>query len=143
MTDKELKLAGAMLYVCEGTKLRKDPRYKNTYIYAIEFTNSEPQIVAIFREFVVRILKVDPRKIKAQLFIYPDLNQKKVMLEWSRKTNIPLDQFQQVIILKAKISKFKPNPLGTLKIRYSNKEKFIKLQSIINTIWKDAGLSVA
>jgi hypothetical protein len=143
MTDKELRLAGALLYVCEGTKLRKDPRYKNTYIYAIEFTNSEPQIVALFREFMVRILKIDPRKIKGQLFIYPDLNQNKVMLEWSRRTNIPLGQFQKVIMLKAKISKFKPNPLGTLKIRHSSKEKFLKLQSIINAVWKGAGVSVA
>ena len=143
MTNKELKLAGALLYVCEGTKLRKDPRYKNTYIYAIEFTNSEPQIVALFREFMIRILKVEPSKIKGQLFIYPDLDQKKVMLEWSRRTSIPLCQFQQVIMLKAKISKFKPNPFGTLKIRHSSKEKFLKLQSIIDAVWKDAIVSVA
>lgn len=143
MIDKELRLAGALLYVCEGTKLRKDPRYKNTYIYAIEFTNSEPQVIALFREFMIRILKVDPREIKGQLFTYPDLDQRKVMLEWRRRTNIPLSQFQQVIMLKAKISKFKPNPLGTLKIRHSSKEKFLKLQSIIDTVWKDAGVSVA
>ncbi len=143
MTSRELKLAGAMLYVCEGTKLRKDSRYKNTYIYSIEFTNSDPRIVALFRRFMVEELKINPSKIKGQLFLYPDLDQKKVMQEWSRRTHIPINQFQKVIMLKAKVSKFKPNPLGTLKIRHSNKEKFLKLQSTIDHVWKDAGMAVA
>ncbi|MDO8561512.1 MAG: hypothetical protein Q7S05_01660 [bacterium] len=143
MTTKELRLAGALLYVCEGTKLRKDPRYKNTYIYSIEFTNSDPRIIALFRRFMLEELNIKPEKIKGQLFLYPDLNQKRVMLEWSRKTNIPVRQFQKVIMLKAKVSRFKPNPLGTLKIRHSSKEKFLELQSIIDKVWKDAGLSVA
>ena len=143
MTTKELRLAGALLYVCEGTKLRKDLRYKNTYLYAIEFTNSDPQIIALFRRFMVEILKVDPRKIKGQLFLYPDLDEKKVRREWSRRCAIPISQFQQIIMLKAKVSKFKHNPLGTLKIRHSNKEKFLKLQSIIDKVWKDAGAPAA
>src|SRR3989338_858886 len=138
MTTRELRLAGALLYVCEVTKLRKDPRYKNTYIYAIEFTNSDPKIIALFRKFMIEVLSVEPTKIKAQLFLYPDLNTKKVMKEWGRRTGTPIKQFQKVIMLKAKISKFKPNPLGTLKIRYSNKEKFLKLQSIIDSVWKHA-----
>ena len=132
-----------MLYVCEGTKLRKDLRYKNTYIYSIEFTNSDPQIIALFRRFMIEELKIDPKKIKGQLFLYPDLDQKKVMREWSRRVNIPTGQFQKIIMLKAKISKFKPNPLGTLKIRHSSKEKFLKLQSIIDKVWKDAAVAVA
>lgn len=138
MTKKELKLAGALLYVCEGTKLRKDPRYKNTYIYAIEFTNSDPKIIALFRRFMIEELKIRASEIKGQLFIYPDLNQSDVMREWSRRTGIPIKQFQKVIMLKAKISRFKPNPLGTLKIRHSSKEKFLKLQSIIGSVWKGA-----
>ena len=143
MTIKELRLAGALLYVCEGTKLRKDLRYKNTYIYSIEFTNSDPQIIALFRRFMIEELKIDPKKIKGQLFLYPDLDQKKVMREWSRRVNIPTGQFQKIIMLKAKISKFKPNPLGTLKIRHSSKEKFLRLQSIIDNVWRDAGVAAA
>lgn len=143
MTTRELRLAGALLYVCEGTKLRKDTRYKNTFIYAIEFTNSDPKIIALFRRFMIEQLKVDENRIKGQLFLYPDLDQKKVMNEWSRRTHIPINQFQKIIMLKAKVSKFKPSPLGTLKIRHSSKEKFLKLQSIIDGVWKDAGETVS
>lgn len=126
------------MYVCEGTKLRKDSRYSNTYIYAIEFTNSDPKIVSLFVRFMKKELKVDSRKIRGQLFIYPDLNQNNVMRAWSRGVGIPISQFQKVIMLKAKKSKFKPNPLGTFKVRYSSKDKFLKLQSIIDSMWRGA-----
>lgn len=143
MTHKELKLTGALLYLCEGTKFRKDPRYKNTFYYAIEFTNSNPQLVSLFRKFMIEELRINHREIKAQLFLYPDLDQKKVMYEWSQRTDIPIDQFQKIIVLKAKVSKFKPNPLGTLKIRHTNKEKFLKLQAIMDSVWKNAWIATA
>ena len=136
MTSKELRIAGAMLYLCEGTKLRKDLRFKNTYIYSIEFTNSNPRIVSLFLRFMKEELEVSQNRIRGQLFIYPDLDLKKVVKIWSRETGIPLRQFQKIIMLKTKISKFKSNPLGTFKVRYSSKEKFLKLQSIIDSFWR-------
>ena len=138
MNRKELRLAGALLYECEGTKLRKDPRYKNTFIYAIEFTNSNPVLVSLFLRFMKEELGIDRSKIKGQLFLYPDLNRTQVMKTWSEKTSLPLEQFQKIIMLKAKVSKFKPNPLGTFKVRYSGKDKFLMLQDIIDDIWRDA-----
>ena len=138
MTKKELQLAGALLYEREGTKLRRDLRYKNTYIYAIEFTNSNPRLIRLFLKFMTRELKIDLEKIKGQLFLYPDLDQKRVIRAWSVETGIPVEQFQKIIMLKAKVSKFKPNPLGTFKIRYSGKEKFLELQSVIDSVWRDA-----
>lgn len=129
-------MAGAMLYLCEGTKLRKDLRFKNTYIYSIEFTNSNPKIISLFLRFMRKELEVSQDRIRGQLFIYPDLDFKKVVKIWSHETGIPLRQFQKVIMLKTKISKFKPNPLGTFKVRYSSKEKFLKLQSIIDNVWR-------
>ena len=50
---------------------------------------------------------------------------------------IPINQFQQVINLTQKNSKYKPNPLGTFKIRYNNKIDFLKMQKMINSVWKD------
>jgi hypothetical protein len=137
MTKKELKIAGAILYACEGTKLRKDSRYKNTYLYSIEFTNSEPRIIRLFLRFMYEILGIDPAKVRGQLFLYPDLEQEVVRESWSAQTGIPLEQFQKIIMLKAKVSKFKPNPLGTFKVRYTKKADFLKLQSIIDSVWRD------
>jgi hypothetical protein len=136
VNKKELKLAGVCLYLCEGTKLRRDPRYKNTFIYAIEFTNTNPAVISIFSRFLRDILQVPPLKLRGQVFSYPDLIAENLVNFWSGISGIPVEQFQKVIILKAKVSKFKPSQYGTFKIRCSSKEKFLELQSYIDEILK-------
>src|SRR3990172_63664 len=119
MNRKELELAGAILYACEGTKLRKDPRHKNTYLYAIELTNSDPKIICLFVKFLLKVIKTDKERLRGQLFTYPDHN---------------------ITELKNRNSKYKPNPLGTFKVRCTCKEDFLKLQGIISRVWKGAGV---
>ncbi|MFA5729954.1 MAG: hypothetical protein WC938_01885 [Candidatus Paceibacterota bacterium] len=136
MTNRELKIIGAMLYVCEGTKARRDFRTKNGYIYSIELTNSDPKIIQIFSVFLREIIKADWNRVKGQIFLYPDLSEKKLIKYWSKISNIPTNQFQQSILLSAKNTKFKANPLGTFKLRYSCKNDFLKLQSIIEKVWR-------
>jgi len=131
---RELTLAGAVLYACEGTKLRKDTRGKNTYYYAVEFTNTNPKLARIFMRFLLEILDVDLPRIKGQIFFYPDHNEEKLREFWSSETGIPMRQFQKSISLKAKNPKYRPNPNGVLKIRTQDKETFLRLQCIIETV---------
>lgn len=142
MTNKNLTIAGAMIYACEGTKIRKDNRYKNTYIYAIELTNSRPETIRLFSKFLKEIIHAPWEKIRGQVFLYPDLSVNDLVPYWSLVSGIPLSQMQKPIILKQKISKYKPNPLGTFKIRYNSKANFLKLQSMIEKVWLDAGVVV-
>ena len=137
MNIKYLKIIGAMLYVCEGTKARVDKRY-DRLIYSIELTNSDPKIIKVFRLFLDTVLKIDKKRIKGQLFFYPDLNEKKLINFWSKTSSIPPSQFNKSICLKVKNGKFKANPLGTFKIRYSCKNDFLKMQKIIESVWRDA-----
>lgn len=127
-----------MLYACEGTKARIDKRY-NRLIYSVELTNSDPKIIKAFRIFLDSIIKIDRKRIHGQLFFYPDLNEAKLTKFWSKTSSIPISQFNKSICLKKKDGKFKANPLGTFKIRYSCKEDFLKIQKIIDRIWRDAG----
>jgi hypothetical protein len=140
MNVRELTILGASLYACEGTKARRDFRTINGYIYSIELTNSDPKIVRVFSLFLKKILKADWSRVRGQLFFYPDLDEKKLKIIWSRASGIPLRQFQKSICLKAKLGKFKANPLGTFKIRYGCKEDFLKLQKMIDGIWRDVGV---
>ncbi|MEX0934985.1 MAG: hypothetical protein WDZ70_01510 [Candidatus Paceibacterota bacterium] len=137
MTKEQLAQAGALLYVCEGAKLRKDPRYKNTYIYAIDFTNSNPRVIALFMRFVREVLELEEERVKGQLFIYPDHNEGELVEYWSNVSKIPKVRFQKVIKLKQKNSRYSPNKLGTFKVRYTGKEKFLKMQEIIEQTWRD------
>jgi len=133
MTKKELELAGAILYKCEGTRLRRDPRHPNanTFLYAVEFTNSDPVLIKLFLEFIRRIIKIEEDRLKCELFIYNDLEKEKIEAFWSSKTKIPLNRFHKTIVYEAKNSKYKPNPLGTCKIRYCDKRAYLKLNEII------------
>ena len=142
MTKKNLTIAGAMIYACEGTKIRRDNRYTNTYIYAIELTNSRPETIRIFSKFLQEIINAPWGKIRGQVFAYPDHDVGKLVRYWSQVSYIPISQMQKPILLKQKNSKYKPNPLGTFKIRYNSKENFLKLQSLIEKVWIDAKVLV-
>lgn len=131
--DTDLELIGSVLYKCEGTKFRKDKRYPNgnTFYYAIEFTNSDPVLIKLFLEFLRKIVKVDEDKIKIELFLYPDHDKIKLNKRWRKITNMPNDNFQKIIDMKQKNAKYRPNPLGTCKIRCNGKNIFMKLNEII------------
>lgn len=134
-SNKELSIIGAVLYSCEGTRLRLDKRSKNNvYYWAIEFTNSNFNLIKLFVEFLKKVIKIDKRRLKGQLFIYSDLNKKNLALQWSKVSGIPLTNFNKTIVLKAKNIKYKPNPNGTFKVRYYSKEAFHKLESLIKKI---------
>jgi len=133
--NKELEIAGAILYSCEGTRLRRDKRRKNEiYYWAIEFTNSNSRLIALFARFLRQIIQIDEARLKGQLLIYDDLNRIKLEKKWSRASGIPLVNFNKTILLSSKNSKYRPNPEGTFKIRYHSKEAFKKLDSIINKV---------
>lgn len=138
MTKKELSLAGALLYACEGTKLRRDKRGKNTYYYSIELTNSSSEIIQLFMRFLREVIKSDMERVKGQLFIYEDQNESLVMDYWSKVSGIKKSNFNKNVMFKAKTGKFKPSPYGTFKIRYTDKLDFLKLQEIIDDTWRGA-----
>ncbi|MFH1576857.1 MAG: hypothetical protein ABID35_04895 [Candidatus Margulisiibacteriota bacterium] len=134
-TNKELQIIGPILYSCEGTQLRKDKRRKNTtYYWVIEFTNSNPKLISLFVSFLRKIIKIDEKKLKGQLFAYKELDMAQLENYWSNISEIPQNNFNKTIILTQKNSKYKPNPNGTFKIRYHSKEAFKKLEKIANSI---------
>jgi hypothetical protein len=141
MTNKDLKIIGAMLYVCEGTKARRDFRTKNGYIYSIELTNSDSKIIHVFSIFLKKIIKADWKRVKGQIFLYPDLMEEELIKYWSKVSGVSTNQFQKSICLKSKDGRFKVSPFGTFKLRYSCKEDFLKLQEIIEDVWRGAGVA--
>lgn len=138
MNAKELTILGASLYACEGTKARRDYRRENGYIYSIEFTNSDPPIIKAFSIFLKKIIRAEWSRVRGQLFFYPDLDEIYLKEQWSKISQIPISQFQKSICLKQKQGRFRPSSLGTFKVRYTNKKDFLKLQEIINKLWRGA-----
>jgi hypothetical protein len=141
MDKMSLRISGLVAYLCEGTKLRKDNRYKNTYLYVIEFTNSDPNLMKLFIKFMRQNLDIDENKIKCQVAIYDDINTKEIEKFWSNYLEIPICNFNKTIIFKPKNLGDKLNLRGTCKLRYYDKKTFFKLNElIVRYIGKESSL---
>lgn len=133
LSVEELSLIGSSVYLCEGTKARHYGNGRNCF--AIEFTNKDPRLISMFLRFMRQVLEVDENRVKAELFIYPDHSEKVLIKHWSNVTGIPKERFNKTIKLCQKNARYKPNPIGTIKIRYAHKEHFLKLQGIIEQVF--------
>jgi len=145
MTKKEIELAGAILYKCEGTRLRRDLRYPNanTFYYVIDFTNSDPLLIKLFLDFLRRMLKIREEKLRVSLNFYDNVDRNKLIKFWSTITKIPKNQFYNTKSCHAENPKYRPNLLGTCKIRYMDKKTYFKLDEIIKKrLGKEASLIV-
>ena len=131
MDKNDLMMFGLVAYLCEGTKLRKDNRYKNTYLYVIEFTNSNPELMKLFIKFMRQELNIDEDKIKCQIAVYDDIKTKEIEIFWSNYLEIPIRNFNKTIIFKPKNLGNKMNLRGTCKLRYYGKNTFLKLNELI------------
>lgn len=88
-----LFIAGVMLYWGEGDK-GKGP--------TVKFANSDPRMMKIFYQFLIKILAVPSEKIHAYLLLYPDLKDEMQKTFWHRATGIPTSQFWNSIYITGK-----------------------------------------
>lgn len=121
-----IEIIGLILWWCEGTKSRKDKRWKNSYTYPIEITNTDPEIVKLFLKLICNIYGVNRNDIRVQIQIHEGDTLGELENYWSGITGIPKNQFQKTIIRKQgkKIGK----TTGTCKIRYTDKQLFNSLR---------------
>ncbi len=95
--EEDLKLAAVMLYWAEGYKVGK----------TIDFTNSDPDMVIIFRRFLREICRVDESRIRASLYCYEGQDIESLHVFWSELLGIPRSQF-----IKPYIKAAAPGPRG-------------------------------
>ena len=69
------------------------------------------------------------------MFIYPDHDEAEIVDFWSKVTKIPVCRFNKTINLIQRSGKFRTSTYGTLKIRYSHKEHFLRLQGIMEDVF--------
>jgi hypothetical protein len=110
---RELKYVGAALYWAEGDNLSKN---------AFVFSNSNPAMIKIMRNFLDKICKIPLSKFRGKVQIHPHLNAEKARQYWSRISGIPTTQFHKTSISVSRASKRKRDtlPLGTFNIVISD-----------------------
>lgn len=126
------QIIGLIIWWTEGTKAYKRKEYKNTWVYNIDVTNTNSEIIELFLNFLRNDVGLDESRLKLQLQIHDGDNQEEIEKFWSKLTKIPRNRFTKTIIRPTgnKIGKSK----GTCKIRYSDKQKYLVLDSLLKDL---------
>jgi len=110
--DQKLKTAGVMLYWGEGGKSGN----------VVKFTNSDPDMIKIFLQFLRQICGIDENRLKALVHIYPDHKEKDLILFWAKKTGIPQEHFYKSYLHEGKKGTYKNKAIwGTITVNYPDK----------------------
>lgn len=118
------------IWWCEGTKSRRDKRWKNAVLYPVEVINSDPRIVIIFVNYLLNNLGVSIEKLKGQIQIHEGDDQELIEKYWEKTTGIPRSQFNKTIV-RSRGNKPDKNK-GTFKVRVYDKTLYLKLESLLN-----------
>ena len=110
------EVIGIIIWWTEGTKAYKDKRWKNTWVRNVDVTNTNPDIIRLFLDFLRKDIEVDESRLKLQLQIHEGDNREYMENYWSKITGIPRNRFTKTIVRPQgnKVGK----SMGTCKIRY-------------------------
>ncbi len=126
------QIIGIILWWTEGTKAYRDKRWENGWIYPVDVTNTNPEIIKVFLEFLRKDIGVNESRLKLQLQIHEGDDQKEMESYWSKITKIPKSRFTKTII-RPKGRKI-GQTTGTCKIRSSDKNTYIKLNNLLKKV---------
>jgi len=121
LTNRELWLVGIALYWGEGSK-EKDYRPGS----GMQFSNSDPFMIKIFIEWLLKIIKVSKEKIYFEIYIHENHknNTNRAIDYWSKHTGFPKNFFFRIYFKKNKLKtnrrNTKNNYFGLLRVRVKN-----------------------
>ncbi len=129
MVLSEREIIGLILWWAEGTKSRRDTRWKNAMTYPIELTNTNPRMIKLFLEFLRYDIRILNEKLRFQIQIHENDSKEELEKYWLRITEIPRSQMNKTIVrpIGNKIGKTK----GTCKIRFVDKATYKKLEEML------------
>lgn len=91
LTERDIFIAGLFLYWGEGAK---------TMSKEVSVSNTDPSMINFFLDWSYKYLKVPKEKIYICLHLYNDMDISKEISFWSKKLNIPKNQFRKSYIKK-------------------------------------------
>lgn len=122
--NKQLLALGIALYLGEGTKKDK---------YGIKLANSDPAIIKLFLNFLIKICGVKKEKFRAWINIFDDRKYKESLDFWSKQTGIPKIQFFSPVIRIRKSGSYKnKSQYGTITIVVQNIKLLNQIKSWCN-----------
>ena len=120
LSKRDLLISGVALYWAEGYKRPIMKNGKARTYHPVSLTNSDPELIKIFLNFLRSVCEVKQEKIIACLRLFEHQNEKKLIDFWNEVTKIPANNFRKSYygISKSSLGKrpFNTLPYGTLQI---------------------------
>ncbi len=117
--QKELEIAGLMLYWAEG--------YKSDRSSGIDFANSDPQMIKIFIDSLRLMYTLDESRFRVLLYCYSNQNTRKMIDFWSKLTAIPKKQFSSPYVRQDSRKNARIMKYGMIHVRYNDKKLLVDL----------------
>jgi transposase len=92
LTDREIVIAGAIAYWCEGTK-NKPYRRGNRVV----FINSDPELILFFLRFLA-VAGIERERLICQLHIHESADVPAAQRYWMGVTGLPAEQFHRPLL---------------------------------------------
>lgn len=131
LSKADILLIGTALYWAEGSKSEK------TANLSLNFSNSDPLMIAVYMRFVREILKIPEERIRAGIHIYPSIAPHDARKFWSTATKLPEERFYIITqISRASQGKRPYNilPYGTAVIKVNSRVQFHKVKGMMHGI---------
>jgi hypothetical protein len=116
LNERDLFVAGFFLYWAEGGKTKR---------YTTTFSNTDPQMIKFFLQWVATFFDLKGIKMKVLLHLYEDMNIKNYTNYWSKELNLGLEQFSKPYIKKSTLAGLSYKNgfgKGTCNIRIDNRD---------------------
>jgi len=114
-----LFVAGVTIYWGEGDKATS---------CGFRISNVDPLMVKTFRRFLIDVCRVEEKRIRAGLLLYPDLDDKTCKQFWIEKAGLSPDSFTKSVVIKGR-TKNKKILYGVCGLIYSS--RFLKEKMLV------------
>ena len=110
LSDRDLLIAGTMLYAGEGCKTPG----------AVTLVNSDPRLIALHLSWLRSCFEIDEGRLRVRLYLHDGLDLDRAVTFWTEVTGIPVGQFTKPhrAVADAGIRHNK-HPYGCATVRYS------------------------
>jgi len=119
LKNHPLFIAGVSIYWGEGDKSTKS---------GFRISNVDPGMIRIFRKFLLDVCRVEEKRIRVGLLLYPDLNDEDCKKYWVKNAGLSANCFTKSVTIQGR-SKHRRVLYGVCGIIYSS--RFLKEKMLI------------
>ena len=127
ISKREFFLIGVAMYFAEGNKSGRN----------VAFSNSDSRAIKFMTDWFLNECGVPENKLRCDLYIHDNLNEKEAKKYWSKLTDIPIEQVRKSYVVKNNKNRLRKvrHIYGVLRVGVSNANLHRKIMGWISGIF--------